>query len=304
MVKTVSLHKNGPDVSNLIYGTWRILDVTPQPSPRDILKRLEGCLELGIHTLDTAEIYGGYTVEAALGKAFSLSPSLKEQFTIVSKAGIDIPSSEKTHARLNHYDASEANLVRCVEKSLQLMGVEALNLFLVHRPDWLTRAEDTAAGLNRLIQEGKILHAGVSNYSRSEFELLSQFVDQPLVTNQLEISLLHMDALYDGTLNQAEAMGARPMAWSALAGGKIFNQEIAASQRLHEAMEEMRNRYDGAPDDVLAFAWVMAHPSQPVPILGTNKMERIRSSAQAASIQLERQDWFALWEAAKGYSVP
>lgn len=304
MVPQVYLSPDGPEVSELIYGTWRILDEDPAPSPRDIVERFEACLELGIDTLDTAEIYGGYQVEAAMGRAFREQPSLRERVRIVTKCGIDIPSEEKAGARVNHYNATAKNLVACAEKSLRLLGVDSIDLLLVHRPDWLTPADETATGLERLLREGKIRHAGVSNYTVPQFDLLSDRMNTPLVTNQLEISVLHTDALYDGTLNQCEQARIRPMAWSPLAGGRLFDADDPAAGRVRAAMEAMRERYDGAADDALAFAWVMAHPSRPVGIIGTNKIERIRSTAQASTITLERQDWYALWEAAQGHSVP
>lgn len=304
MVNRVTLASGGPVVSEVIYGTWRLLAGESRPGVADLSARFEQGLELGIDTLDTAEIYGRYTVEAAIGDVFRARPDLRDRFTIVTKCGIDVPSPEKHFARVPHYNASAANLVACAEKSLRLMHLDHLDLLLVHRPDWLNRADDTAAGLNRLIAEGKIRHAGVSNYTRDQFELLSTFVTAPLVTNQVELSLLHMDALHDGTLAQCEQRGIRPMAWSPLAGGRLFDPENAAAIRVRECMAKIRDKYHGADDDALAFAWAMAHPSRPVAIIGSNRPDRIRSQAQAAQILLERQDWYALWEAAKGHSIP
>ena len=304
MVKQVPLSPNGPTVSDVIYGTWRLLSDEPKPSVEDLIARFELCLELGITTLDTAEIYGLFTVEAAVGEVFKARPDLRDRFQIVTKCGIDVPSTEKSFARVPHYNASSANLIACAEKSLRLLNTDRIDLLLVHRPDWFNSADDTAAGLNRLIQEGKVLHAGVSNYTWHQFELLSSRVAQPLVTNQVEASLLCMDALYDGTLSQCEQRGIRPMAWSPLGGGRLFDSENVAGRRVRQCMAQLRDKYDGADDDALAFAWVMAHPSQPVTIIGTNRADRIRSQAQASQIQLERQDWYALWEAAKGHSIP
>ena len=304
MVPQVPLSPNGPSVSSVIYGTWRLLDGDEQPTVDELIARFELCLELGITTLDTAEIYGLYTVEAAIGDVFKARPDLRDRFQVVTKCGIDVPSDEKDFAQVAHYNATAANLVACTEKSLQLMNTDRIDLLLVHRPDWLCPADDTAAGLNRLIADGKVLHAGVSNYTWHQFELLSDRVDQPLATNQLEVSLLHMEALYDGTLAQCEQRRLRPMAWSPLGGGRLFHPENNAASRIRHCMDGIREKYGNASDDALAFAWVMAHPSQPVTIIGTNREDRIRSQASAGSIQLERQDWYALWEAAKGHGVP
>lgn len=304
MIHRASLSPDGPEVSQLVYGTWRILDDYAPASTHELTQRFEACIELGITTLDTAEIYGEYQVEEAIGKVFKAVPELRDRMEVVTKCGIDVPSNEKSRARVCHYNATAENIVRSAEKSLRLLHLDRIDLFLVHRPDWLTPADETASGLNRLIEEGKILRAGVSNYSAAQFELLDSRVEKPLVTNQVEISLLSMGAMDDGTLNQCERLRIRPMAWSPLGGGRLFDPENNAALRVRRCMEEMRERYGGATDDALAFAWVMALPSRPVGVIGTNKVERIRSTAPASEIELDRQDWYALWEAAKGESVP
>ncbi len=299
-VQRVSLCDGGPEISEIAFGSWRILDEEPVPTPKALAERLNTCAELGITTIDTAEIYGLYEVEKALGQALT---EVQHSFEIVTKCGIDVPSDEKSTAQLPHYNATAENIVACTEKSLQLLGVDTLDVLLVHRPDWFTPAEETARGLTQLLDSGKIRHAGVSNYTYHQFELLQSCMDRPLVTNQLEINLLNMDALYDGTLSQCEQHKIRPMAWSVLAGGELFGDGEAAT-RLRAAFAAMRDRYDGATDDALATAWVMAHPSRPTAITGSNKIERIRSQAAAANIKLDRQDWYALWSAAKGQPVP
>ena len=303
MTSQVPISPNGPNVSEIVFGTWRLLDEDPKTTIKDTLERLELCLELGITTIDTAEIYGLYTVEAALGKAFKEKPDMRDQFQIISKCGIDVPSDEKNAASLAHYNATAANLLYSAEKSLQLLNTDHLDILLVHRPDWLTSADDTANGLNQLIKDGKVLHAGVSNYSPQQFELLNDRVDHSLVTNQIEFSLLCTDPLDNGSLAQCELNRIRPMAWSPLGGGRLFDCNNEAAGRIRKCMNKLRDKYGGADDSALAFAWVMAHPSKPIPILGTNRLDRIRSTAQAAEIKLEHQDWYALWEAAHGYSV-
>lgn len=295
---------NGPEVSRLSYGTWRMLDDESRPSAEEVAARLNRCVELGITTIDTAEIYGVYSVEAALGEALRLDSSLRDRIEIVTKAGIDIPSDQKSHARVNHYNATAENLIACAERSLQLMATDYLDVFLVHRPDWLTAAEETAEGLFQLVKSGKVRHAGVSNYTASQFATLSSFVDEPLVTNQIETSLLHMDALYDGTLDQCQEYEICPMGWSPMAGGRLFDQSLEPTQRLSKlASNELAEKY-GLDLGQLAYAWLLAHPSNIVPVIGTNRLERIDSAAAACNVSLERQDWYALWEAAKGQSVP
>jgi predicted oxidoreductase len=187
---------------------------------------------------------------------------------------------------------------------LRLLGTDHVELFLVHRPDWLARADSTASGLNQLQREGKIRAAGVSNYTALQFDLLNAQMEQPLATNQLEFHLLHQEPIHDGTLQQCEKYVVLPMAWSPLAGGRLFDPQNAAAVRLAYAANQMSVRYGGATLEQLAYAWILGHPSHPLPIIGTNKLERLVSAARADEITLEHQDWYALWEAAQGRRVP
>lgn len=294
----------GPEFSRLVYGTWRSLDNVADASPQEINRRLNACLDLGITTIDTAEIYGIYEVEDALGQALALSPGLRDKLEIVTKAGIYIPCQYHSDRHTAFYNASAARLLKSLEKSLRYLRTDHVELMLVHRPDWLTRADDTAAGLNDLLQQGKIRHAGVSNYNASQFDLLNSYMQQPLVTNQVEFNLLHMDPIYDGTFDQSQKLNVLPMAWSPLAGGRLFDPQNEAAKRLQTAAQLLAPRYENATLEQLAYAWILAHPSRPLPVIGTNKIERIHSAAQSVKIQLEREDWYALWQAAQGKSVP
>lgn len=302
-VQPVSLCEDGPELSEIAYGTWRILN-QPTPNPKQLAERLENCHALGITTLDTAEIYGSYQVESLLGRALAEIPEIRDRSQIVTKCGIDVPSAEKPNAQLPQYNASADNLVRCAEKSLSALGIDAIDVFLVHRPDWFTPAEETAKGLTQLIEAGKIKYAGVSNYTSDQFDLLQSNLDSPLVTNQVEINLLAMQAMYDGTLNQCEQYNIRPMAWSVLAGGELFNPENEASTRIHQVATELSEKYDNASIEALVTAWVMALPSQPIAIVGSNQLKHIHTQAKAASIKLDRNDWYSFWTAATGNSVP
>ncbi len=301
-MKRSALSASGPEFSRLVYGTWRLLDT--KPTAQEINRRLHACLELGITTLDTAEIYGLYEVEQALGAALALSPGLRDKFEIVTKAGIYVPCSYHPDRRTAHYNATAQRLLKSLEKSLRFLGTDHVELFLVHRPDWLTRADDTAGGLNELLRSGKIRAAGVSNYSASQFDLLNERMEQPLVTNQIEFHLLHPEPIHNGTLHQCEQLGVLPMAWSPLAGGRIFDPSNPGAVRLAAAAQSMASRYTGATLEQLAYAWILAHPSHPLPVIGTNKLERLQSAAKAEAIVLEREDWYALWEAAQGRRIP
>lgn len=302
MIARTKTRANGPEFSGLAYGTWRMLD--RDSSAQEVNSRLNRCLDLGITTIDTAEIYGGYAVEAALGAALALSPGLREKVEIVTKSGIYIPHRTATGVRVGHYDASAARLVHSVDTSLRLLGTDRLDLFLVHRPDWLTHIDDTADGLNQLLGSGKIRSAGVSNYSASQFAALDSRMDQKLVTNQVEFGLFHMNPIHDGVFDQCQTCQIRPMGWSPFAGGRLFDLTNEAAARLAREAEILSPKYDNATLEQLAYAWVLAHPAGVLPIVGTNRISRIESAAKAATITLSREDWFALWVAAKGHGIP
>jgi predicted oxidoreductase len=302
MSATSSPTSNGIFSSRMVYGTWRMLDGAP--SKQEINRRLNRCVELGITTIDTAEVYGGYTVEAALGEAIALSPGLNDKLRIVTKSGIYVPNPKNPERTVGFYDASAEQIKKSVETSLRLLRREKIDLFLVHRPDWLTNIDDTAQGLNALMQQGKIQCAGVSNYTPTQFQALNSRMDTPLITNQVEFHLFNMDALVDGTFDLCQQLRIQPMAWSPLAGGKLFDASNPAAIRLAKAASALASKYGGATLEQLAYAWVMGHPSRPLPVIGTNKLERIESAVLASTLTLEREDWYALWVAANGHSIP
>lgn len=306
MITRHRIAPNGPEFSRLVYGTWRILDDedSSNRTPQALLSRFNACADMGITTLDTAEIYGGYHVEEAMGGALKLDPAFRDKIEIVTKCGIYIPCEFHPERKVAFYNVTAERIVKSAEKSLRLMGIDHIDLLLVHRPDWLTSADETAAGLNKLLKDGKVRSVGVSNYNVHQFELLNSRVDQPLVTNQVEFSLLHMDPIYDGTADQCQRHRILPMVWSPLAKGALMSKDDPAATRLHATAAELSAKYGGATLDQFAYAWIMAHPSMPLPIIGTNKLDRIKAVVKAAEIQLEREDWYALWGAAKGHGIP
>jgi predicted oxidoreductase len=304
MLPPISLTKTGPAFSQIAFGTWRILDDPATCTPQELLRRLHACLELGITTIDTAEIYGEYRVEELLGEALQLEPGLRSRFQIVSKCGIYVPNPFHPERITAFYNATAQRVIKSVEKSLRFLGTDFLDLLLIHRPDWLTSIDSTAEGLNTLLASGKIRAAGVSNYSPSQFEALNSRMQTPLVTNQVEFSLLHMDPITDGVFDQAQRLQFRPMAWSPLARAALMDPTDEAARRIHDACTRLSPKYGDASVDQLAYAWILAHPAGPIPILGTHKLERIRAAARAATLTIEREDWYALWTAAKGQSIP
>ncbi|WDL81005.1 aldo/keto reductase family oxidoreductase [Aeromonas bestiarum] len=297
-VSRVALHDQGPTFSRLIMGYWRLMEW--QLSPAVLLDLMKYHLDLGVTTLDLADIYGGYQCEEAFGKALRLEPSLRERMEIVSKCGIAL-TARPEHA-LNHYNTGKAHIIASAEASLHKLGTDHLDLLLIHRPDPLMDADEVADAFITLRQAGKIKHAGVSNFTPRQFELLQSRLPFPLVTNQLEISPLNQSTTLDGTLDQCQQLRIKPMAWSCLGGGRLFNgQEYAP---LRAELEQIRHEVGAQHIEQLVYAWVMMLPSQPLPLIGSGKRERIAAAVAAESIELTRQQWFRIRKAALGYDVP
>lgn len=303
MTPRFKLAPNSPEVSALAYGLWRLADDPEGTSVARVRTKIDAALECGITTFDHADIYGLYTCEGLFGRALADAPHLRDRIEIITKCDINVPCENRSGVRVAHYDATASNIARCVERSLKELRTDRIDVLLIHRPDWLTSAEETARGLLDVMQSGKVRSVGVSNYSTHQYALLAKYLGQPPVTNQVEINLLRMDAIYDGTLDQCQLHDTHPMAWSALAGGKLLTATDPDAVRTRAKLDEIAKAHGATPEQI-ALAWVAALPSRPQVVIGTNRPSRIREAAKSSAIQLERQQWYELWEAARGRTVP
>lgn len=284
--------------SRLVYGMWRIGE--SDTSPATVQAKVEACLAQGITTMDNADIYGGYTAEAVLGGALKASPGLRDRIEIVTKCGIVAPAGRHSGARVKHYDTSAKHIRASLEASLRDMGTDHVDLLLIHRPDPMIDPEETGRTLDDLVAEGKIIAAGVSNFRPYDFTLLQSNMESRLATNQIELGLLAADAFTNGDLAFLQERKLPVMAWSPLGGGRLFADE---SKPLRDALESIGKRF-GVDASAVAIAWLLVHPARILPVLGTNNIDRIAAISDAEKVALDRQDWFALFEAARGYDVP
>lgn len=298
-VPRIELSPQGPDFSRIVAGVWRMAEWNWTPAQR--LQWVESCVEQGVTTFDHADIYGGYTIEALFGEALHLQPSLRDRLQLVSKCGIALPHANRPGVRLKHYNTTVDYILTSVETSLRNLATDRLDLLLIHRPDPLMNADDVAEAFTRLQQAGKVLHFGVSNCSPSQFDLLNS--RYPLVTNQIECSLLHLQPLFDGSLDQAQRLRRAPMIWSPLAGGRLFSGGGERDHAVRRALEDMAGRYGCAPA-TLAWLWLLQHPAQLVPITGSGRLQALHEAVAATRMVMERQDWFELLQAASGHEVP
>ena len=298
-MQRIHLAKESPEFSRVAFGTWRLLNGPAPVTPEQCLALLRACLDSGITTVDTAEIYGGYRVEELLGAALALDPGVKSRMEFITKAGIYVPCDFHPDRKVAFYNATADRLVKSAEKSLRWLGLDTLDLFLVHRPDWLTPAEETAAGLQRLLDSGKVRSVGVSNYTPGQYRALSRHMAKPLVTNQVECSLFHMDQAFDGTFDLCQEMGVRPMAWSPTGAGRLFG-DTPEARRIKAVAADLAP----AGLDQVGVAWILAQPARPMVVIGTTQEDRIRSYAAADDLVLGREDWYRLTEAARGAGIP
>lgn len=292
------------EISEFVAGFWR-LD-TWDMSPQQRLHLIETYLELGVTSMDHADIYGQYLCESLFGEALALKPSLREQMQLISKCGIK-PAFESTPERyVNHYDTSKAHVLTSVDDSLSRLKTDRLDLLLIHRPDPLMNADEVAATFQQLQQTGKVLNFGVSNFTPAQFNLLQSSLNRlhiPLVTNQVEISPMNMTSLNDGTLDHCQQHSIIPMAWSCLGGGDIFSADDENSQRLRNQLIKIADEHGIQDISQIIYAWVLALPSQPKPIIGSGQVHRITAALASSQIKLSKQQWFSIWQAATGQSV-
>ncbi|ELH0894812.1 aldo/keto reductase family oxidoreductase [Vibrio fluvialis] len=302
MVAKVTIASQGPEFSELVQGYWRLGEWGMTAQER--LTFLKQHLELGITTVDHADIYGNYECEQLFGEALALEPSLREQLQIVTKCDIKLCSAKFPERKINHYDTSAAHIYQSVNNSLERLRVNEIDVLLIHRPDVLMDADEVAEAFTELHKVGKVKHFGVSNFSPAQFELLQSRLGKPLVTNQVEINPLNFDVAHDGTLDQMQMLRTRPMAWSCLGGGTIFHGDSEQAQRVRAVLEELREELGAESIDQVIYAWVRALPSKPLPIIGSGKIERVQAAVDALDLTLSREQWYRVWVASKGHGVP
>ncbi|MCU3250079.1 aldo/keto reductase family oxidoreductase [Enterobacter hormaechei subsp. steigerwaltii] len=298
MVQRITLAPQGPEFSRFVMGYWRLMDWNM--SPVQLADFIEEHLDLGITTVDHADIYGGYQCEADFGEALKRAPALRERMEIVTKCGI--ATTAKPEHALGHYITDSAHIVKSAEQSLINLATDRIDLLLIHRPDPLMDADEVAEAFLTLHQSGKVRHFGVSNFTPAQFALLQSRLPFTLATNQVEISPVHQPLLLDGTLDQLQQLRIRPMAWSCLGGGRLFNDE--AFQPLRNELEMVARELNAESIEQVVYAWILRLPSKPLPIIGSGKIERVRAALVAEELDMTRQQWFRIRKAALGYDVP
>lgn len=284
--------------SRIIYGMWRLAEAA-DTSPAHVQAKIEACLEQGITTMDQADIYGGYEAEEVMGAALKAAPHLKDQIEVVTKCDILVGAGRYSDVRVKHYDTSAAHIRASVDHSLRLMNIDKIDTLLIHRPDPLMDHHETGAALDEVVASGKVRSVGVSNFKLHDWTLLQSAMKTPLITNQIELSLSAHQGFTNGDVAYLQERGIPIMAWSPLGGGLL----MTGAGEAQTALAKMADKHSTTPD-AIAIAWLLAHPAQIMPVMGTNDLARIKALSKANDVTLDRQDWYELYTAALGNEVP
>ena len=283
--------------SPIIIGTMRWGVWGANHSIRAVQNLIEVSFQENLTTFDHADIYGDYTTEKLFGEAFSKMDLKREDVQFISKCGIEMPCINKNFS-VKSYNYSKDYILKSVEKSLENLQTDYLDLLLLHRPSPLMNSIEIAESFEILREQKKVRHFGVSNFSPSQFELINDAF--PIITNQVEISLNQTAAFYDGTLDQLMLKKLQPMAWSVM--GNYFTEKSEENKRIKRVLKILCEKYNAEENQIL-LAFILKHPSGILPVIGTSRPENILKLKQSLKINLEHEDWFKLLEAKNGYEI-
>ena len=314
-MQTIQLGTSSLRSSRLAYGCWRAAgtwnpeDVTPERRTAG-RRAILAAFQAGYTLFDLADIYCAGVAEEIFGEALKEAAGMRKQVLIASKCGIR-KKGDPTPESPYRYDFSAGYIIRCCEASLRRMGVEVIDLYQLHRPDYLCDPAEVAEAFGKLLQAGKVRAFGVSNFRPSQVSALQRACPMPLIANQVQVSLARLDCFEDGTLDQCLTEKITPMAWSPLGGGQLADtmpidlrsEDHAHRLTLREELEYLA-RERSSTRTVLALAWLLKHPAGMVPIVGSARPERIQEAAKAVEFELSREEWYRLLEAARGDRLP
>ncbi len=286
--------------SRIVYGMWRLGD-DDDTSVAHVQAKIEACLEQGITTMDQADIYGGYEAEEVLGNALKAAPALKDQIEVVTKCDIVAPMGRYRDARVKYYDTSRAHILASVDHSLRLMDIDKIDTLLIHRPDPMMDHHETGAALDEVVASGKVRSVGVSNFKLHDWTLLQSAMKTKLITNQIELSLTAHAGFTNGDVAYLQERNVPIMAWSPLGGGTLVSGQ--GNAELRTAMTNIAQD-NGVDIGAVAVAWLLAHPANIMPVMGTNNINRIKALSDALKVKMDRETWFELYTAARGTEVP
>jgi predicted oxidoreductase len=284
-------------LSPIISGTmnWGVWDKNLTTKEMENLIQL--CIENKITTFDHADIYGSYTTEADFGKAFHNSKISREKLQLITKCGIQMIAESRPN-KIKHYDYSKDYIIWSVEESLKKLKTDYVDVFLLHRPSPLMQADEIAEAVEKLKAEGKIIDFGLSNFTSSQTELIRQKTE--VSYNQVQFSATNFEPMVDGSFDYMQTHGIRPLSWNPL--GTVFREDTKKTRRLKKLLADLVQKY-GFGSDTLLLAWILKHPAGVIPIAGTVNIARIQSLMKAVELEMDKEDWFAIWTESRGEEV-
>ncbi|MAE31217.1 MAG: aldo/keto reductase [Verrucomicrobiales bacterium] len=314
-MQAITLGESGLKCSRLAYGCWRVTGVITHPPIDDEHEQkgreaITAAYEAGYTLFDLADIYSEGLVEEVFGRTLKEVSGMRDSITVTTKCGIrqkGDPDKDAPH----RYDQSRDHIVASCDASLKRMGLDCIDMFLLHRPDYLLEQEEVAKAFDELKQAGKVREFGVSNFTVGQLDHLQAACSMKLICNQVEISLFHYDALEDGSLDYYQRHGVTPLAWSPLAQGRLGRETPVSlrkanhtqEQAVRDALHVVALQEECSPSAV-ALAWLLRHPAGIVPIVGSTNPDHIRDATRADGLQLSREEWYRLTAAAAGEPLP
>lgn len=314
-MRSQALGKSSLVSSRLAYGCMRLagtMDRSQLTAEREAVGRraVLAAYEAGYTHFDHADIYGNGLCEEIFGRVLREVSGMRERVLIGTKCGIRWKGDPDASAP-HRWDFSREHIVRSCEDSLKRLGVERIDLYMLHRPDYLADPQEIAAAFGELHRQGKVREFGVSNFRPSCLSMIRAACPMPLVVHQVEIHLARLDCLEDGTLDQCLEDGITPVSWSPLAGGLLGDGgRPGRDDPRAEGLLALLGRLDamakrlGVSRTVLSLAWLLRHPAGIVPLVGSTDPARIRDAVRADGLELGREDWYNLLVAARGQGLP
>lgn len=285
-------------LSPIISGTmnWGVWD--KNLTTKEMENLIQICIENKITTFDHADIYGSYTTEADFGKAFHNSKIARGKLQLITKCGIQMIAENRPENKIKHYDYSKEYIIWSAEESLKKLKTDYVDVFLLHRPSPLMQADEIAEAVEKLKSDGKIIDFGLSNFTNSQTELIRQKTE--VSYNQVQFSATHFEPMTDGSLDYMQTHGIRPLSWNPL--GTVFREDTKKTRRLKKLLSTLVEKYHFGSDTLL-LSWILKHPAKVIPIAGTVNVARIQSLMKAVELEMDKEDWFAIWTESMGDDV-
>lgn len=297
----VNLHDKF-SISKLVIGCMRMNEWKLNVEQR--VEFIEWCIEQGITTFDHADIYGGsHNNEALFGEALQAKPELREKIEIITKCTICVPGGENPNVRTRYFNTDKEYILRQVNKSLEKLKCEYIDLLFIHMSDLLVNPTELNETLKQLANEGKVRHFGLSNHNPLEFDTLQKYSDVKFVTHQFMLNPLGIENYKNGTMTHCLKEGIHPMFWSPLAGGRIFNPTNNFEENMKNTLECIRQELNLEHLDEVIYKWLFKHSSDPIIVLGTGNRERIKRAIRSINgVQMTREQWYKILTEA-GYKL-